>query len=88
MVRDDVGETVEPPERELREDPALVRDLRRQHPVVHGDAVGRDHDQVAGLVAIEVADLARVQVQQARNLDRLGFLHESGHVRSPFSVIP
>ena len=84
VVRDQVGELVEPPERELGEDAALVGDLGGQHPVVGGHTVAGDHHEVARLVPVQVAHLAGVQVHQARNLDGLGLFDESGHGSSPW----
>jgi hypothetical protein len=60
VVGDDVGEALEPPQRQLGEDFALVRNRRGQHDVVDGDPVGGDQDQIVA-VGVDVADLARVQ---------------------------
>ncbi len=84
VVRGQVGELLEPPQGELGEDPALVGDLGRQHPVVGGDAVAGDHHEVARLVPVQLAHLAGVQMHQARNLERLGLFNESGHGSSPW----
>ena len=81
-----VGELVEPPQRELGEDPALVGDLGGQHPVVGGHAVAGDHHEVARLVPVQVAHLAGVQMHQARHLDGLGLFDESGHGVLPVGV--
>jgi hypothetical protein len=86
VVGDQVGELVEPPEGELREDAALVRDLGGQHPVVRGQAVAGDHHEVARLVLVELAHLAGVEVRQARDLERLGLFYESGHGSSSGSL--
>ena len=64
VVGHDVRQLLEPPQRQLGEDRALVRDRRRQHHVVHRDPVGGDQDQV-GPVLVDVADLARVQQPHA-----------------------
>jgi hypothetical protein len=62
--RDDVvghlGELLEPPQRELGEQRALVRDPGRQDDVVDRQPVRRDQDQVVA-VLVDVADLAGVQ---------------------------
>ncbi|MDQ0942337.1 hypothetical protein QFZ67_004042 [Streptomyces sp. V1I1] len=84
MVGDEVLEALEPPQRQLGEDPALVEDLGGQHPVVGGDAVACDHHEVARLVLVQVAHLAGVQMYQARHLKRLGLFDESGHGSSPW----
>jgi hypothetical protein len=60
VVRRDVRELVEPPQRHLGEDPALVRYRRRQHDVVDRDPVGGDQQEVVA-VGVDVADLAGVQ---------------------------
>jgi hypothetical protein len=83
VVRDQVGDLVEPPQGELRQDAALVGDLGGEHPVVRGDTVAGDHHEVARLVLVQLAHLAGVQMHQARDLDRLGLVDESGHGSSP-----
>ena len=55
---------VEPQHGERREHLALVRDRRRVHDVVGGDAVGGDHQQVVAEL-VELADLAAGQQGQA-----------------------
>ena len=62
VVRDHVGEPVEPPQRHRRQDAALVRDRRGQHPVVRGDPVAGDEQQLAVRGAEQVAHLAGVEV--------------------------
>nr|WP_030348858.1 hypothetical protein [Streptomyces sp. NRRL S-1022] len=84
VVVGEVAELVEPPQGELGEHPALVGDLRGQHPVIGGHAVAGDHHEVARLVPVQLAHLPGVQVHQARNLDRLGLFYESGHGSSPW----
>lgn len=79
MVGDQIGELVEPPEREPGEDAALVGDLGGQDPVVRGDTVAGDHDEVARLVPVQVTHLAGVQVGEARDLYGLGLFYKTGH---------
>jgi hypothetical protein len=59
VVRHDVGQPVEPPQRQGGEDPPLVRDGRREDHVVDRHPVGSDQDEVVG-VGVDVTDLARV----------------------------
>ena len=61
MIRNEILQPLEPPQRHPREDLALVRDPRFEDEVVGADPVGGDHEEVA-LVRIEIAHLARVQV--------------------------
>ncbi len=73
VVGHEVGELVEPPQRQLGQHTALVGDRRGQHVVVGRDAVARDDEQVAAaavLGLVEVADLAGVDVPVTRQLGR------------------
>jgi len=56
VVGDDVAGQLEPEQRHLGEDLALVRDLGRQDHVVDGDPIGGDHDQLVA-VLIDLTDL-------------------------------
>jgi len=65
VVRDDVGELLEPPGAQGREDLALVRDRSRQDVVVGADAVRGDHEEhvlptprAIGGGGVDVPDLA------------------------------
>jgi hypothetical protein len=44
MIGDDVLQLLEPPQAQLREDLALIRDCRRQHHVERAHAVAGHHD--------------------------------------------
>ena len=59
MVRHDVRQLAEPPQRQLGQDLALVRDRRRQHDVVDAHPVGGDQDEVV-TVRVQIADLAGI----------------------------
>ena len=80
VVGDHVGELLEPPQRQLREDLALVRDLAVEDVVERRDPVGGHQQQLvrAGPAGgrvdrrVEVTDLARVDVGVAGQLQRLG----------------
>jgi hypothetical protein len=54
----DVAGELEPEQRHLVQDLALVGDLGRQDHVVDRDPIGGDHDQVVA-VLVDLADLAR-----------------------------
>ena len=71
VVGDDVAEPVEPPQRQLGEDPALVGYGRGQHNVVHGDPVRRDENQVLA-VGVDVTDLAGVHQCHRPRIGRVG----------------
>ncbi len=61
VVGDEVLEEVEPEERELGEDAALVRDAGAEDVIEGGDAVGGDEEEVGRGVrrgCVDVADLA------------------------------
>ena len=61
MVREQIGEPVEPPGRHGREDAALVGDGRGQYEVVRGDAVaGHNKDELV-VDVVQLADLAGVR---------------------------
>ncbi len=66
VARDDVGDALEPPQGQLGEDAALVRDLRGEDPVVGGDAIARDEEKATTRCLVEIADLARVDVYVLR----------------------
>ncbi len=64
MVGDDVLEEIEPEQRQLGQNPALVRDAGGQHIVECGDPVGGNEEQVVAVQVVNVADLAaREQVE-------------------------
>src|SRR5699024_1600177 len=60
VVGHHVGQLLEPPQRELGEDLALVRDGGGQHDVVDAHAVGGHQDEVV-TVGVDVTHLAGVQ---------------------------
>ena len=74
MVVDDILHLVEPEQRKLRENTALVGDLAVQNVVERGDVVGRDHQQLVAQV-VDVADLALC----------VGLDVDHGHVTYPFA---
>ncbi len=58
MVGDDVGEVVEPEQRELGEDASLVGDAGGQNVVEGRNPVGGDEEQLLVADGVDVADLA------------------------------
>ena len=74
VVRDDVGELLEPPGAQGGEDLALVRDRGRQDVVVGADAVRGDHEEhvlpapwAVGSGGVDVPDLAAGAVLPPRD---------------------
>ena len=57
MMRNEVGDVVEPEGRQLREHAALVGDAGAEHVVERGDAIGGDDQQVLAEI-VDVAHLA------------------------------
>ena len=62
MTRDDVRKLFEPPQGQLGEDLAFIRNESGEHPVVRGDPVARDEEQSIIGSGEEVADLPAVNV--------------------------
>ena len=69
VVRDRVLEQVEPEERELGEDAALVGDAGGEDVVEGGDAVGGDEEK---LVVAEVVDVAHLAAGGERKIAEAG----------------
>ena len=85
MVGNDVLEKVEPEQRNLGQNAALVRNAGRQHVVERGNAVGGHEEQVVGVEVVDVADFsARVQFKfgvvrsQEDGIENLG-AHSQSH---------
>ncbi len=79
VVADQVSDLVEPPQAQLREDGALVRDRAGQNPVVGRDPIGGHEEQRTGGVAVQVTHLAGVDVGVAR---QFGGGRDVGRVRT------
>ena len=58
MVGNDVGKEVEPEQRNLAQDAALVRNAGGQHIIEGGNAVGGDEQQALVIELVNVADLS------------------------------
>src|SRR5688572_16787033 len=78
-MRDNVFQLPEPPQRQCREDPSLVRDGGGKHHVIDGDPVGGDQDDVVP-VTIDVANLARVQELHAADVNLACSVHSTAGV--------
>ena len=66
VIRNDVGQALEPPRGHRGEDPALVRDRAVEHVIEGGDAVaGHDEQSTVGQ-PVQIADLAAVHVRRGR----------------------
>jgi hypothetical protein len=58
MVFYGVTEEIEPEERELRQDAALVGDSAAEDVIEGGDAVGRDEEELVVRQSVDIADFA------------------------------
>ena len=58
MVRNDVGEVIEPEQGDLAQDVSLVRDSRGQNVIEGGNAVGGNEEQLLVAYAVDVPHLA------------------------------
>src|SRR5688572_5057790 len=79
MMRHDVFQLREPPQRQRCQDLSLVRDGRRQHHVKDGDPIRGDQDDVVP-VTIDVAYLARVQELHAADVNLACSVHSTAGV--------
>ena len=64
VVRHDVGQLLEPPQRQPRQHRSLVRDRGREDHVVRREAVARDEQDLVVAVRVDVAHLAGVQERE------------------------